>query len=73
MTDPQPLIPPICPEGGIRVRATRLDRAATTVVGTLLPYTVAQGERVRDDSGVVWSVDASSVRRLVEAEEEHGD
>lgn len=45
-----------------RVSAHRLDRWGTVVVGQLLPYNEALGERVMDDNGVVWNVVSSSVR-----------
>lgn len=45
-----------------RVSAHRLDRAGTVVVGQILPYNEALGERVMDDAGQVWQVVSSSVR-----------
>jgi hypothetical protein len=51
-----------------RVSAHRLDRMGTVVVGVLLPYDANQGERVKDDNGVVWNVVAASVRTAEEAQ-----
>lgn len=45
-----------------RVSAHRLDRMGSVVVGQILPYNEALGERVEDDHGVVWQVVSSSVR-----------
>jgi hypothetical protein len=45
-----------------RVSAHRLDRMGTVVVGQILPYNEALGERVMDDSGQVWNVVSTSVR-----------
>jgi hypothetical protein len=49
------------PKSYQRVSAHRLDRMGTVVVGVLLPYDANQGERVKDDNGVVWNVVAASV------------
>lgn len=48
-------------QAGQRVSAHRLDRIRSVVVGVLLPYDESEGERVRDDDGVVWCVEADSV------------
>jgi hypothetical protein len=45
-----------------RVSAHRLDRQGSVVVGQILPYNEALGERVKDDNGQVWNVVSSSVR-----------
>lgn len=46
------------------VSAHRLDRNGSVVIGELMPYDDNQGERVRDDAGDVWCVEAESVRAL---------
>lgn len=56
MTDPR------FPNDYERVSAHLPDRARTVVVGNLLPYDHALGERVKDSDGVTWRVVADSIR-----------
>lgn len=48
------------------VSAHKLDRIGTVVLGWLMPYDPAEGERVQEADGTVWHVVSESVRRLSE-------
>lgn len=51
---------------GQRVFAFMPDRARSFIIGTLLPYDSALGERVQEDNGEIYNVVADSVKGPVD-------